>query len=167
MGSYMEDKVKKDKMTLAVFSGDLDKALSAFILATTAASMGMEVKMFFTFWGLNIIKKNDGGISSKGFIRKMLNLINRGGTNRLTMSKFNFMGAGTTMMKQMMKDVNIPSIEEMISMAHEMGVKMYPCSTSIGVMGIDENAFRPEVEETVGAAFFLGEATNSKISYFI
>lgn len=156
-----------DKMALVVFSGDLDRALAAFILATTGASMGMEVKMFFTFWGLNIIKKNEGSIKSKGFMRKMLNMINRGGSKRLTLSKYNMMGMGTWMMKQLMKDVNMPSIDEFIKMAHEMGVKMYPCSTSCGVMGVPEAAFRPEVEEIAGAAFFLNEARESRISLFI
>jgi peroxiredoxin family protein len=156
-----------DKMALVVFSGDLDKALAAFILATTGASMGMEVKMFFTFWGLNIIKKNEGTIKSKGFMRKMLNMINRGGSNRLTLSKYNMMGMGTWMMKQLMKDVNMPSMDEFIKMAHQMGVKMYPCSTSCGIMGVPEDSFRPEVEEIAGAAFFLNEARESRISLFI
>ena len=73
----------KEKMAMVVFSGDLDKALAAFILATTAASMGMGVSMFFTFWGLNVIKKNEGKIESKGLMRKMMNLLNRGGSERL------------------------------------------------------------------------------------
>jgi len=66
---------EKEKMCLAVFSGELDKALAAFFLATTAASMGWEVSMFFTFWGLNIIKKNEGPIKSKGLMNKMFNII--------------------------------------------------------------------------------------------
>ena len=156
-----------DKLALVIFSGDLDRALAAFILATTGASMGMEVKMFFTFWGLNIIKKNEGTIKSKGFLRKMLNLINRGGSKRLTMSKYNMMGIGTWMMKKLMKDVNMPSIDEFISMAHQMGVKFYACSTSCGVMGIPEESFIPEVEEIAGAAFFLNEARESRVSLFI
>jgi len=84
---------------LVLFSGDLDKALAAFILATTAASMGMEVTMFFTFWGLNVIKRNEGPIKSKGIMRKMLNVLNRGGSSRLKLSKFNMLGMGTWMMK--------------------------------------------------------------------
>ena len=87
---------EKEKMTIVMFSGDLDKALGAFIIATTAASMDMEVTIFFTFWGLNIIKKNTGKIKSQGFFRKMLNLINRGGSQRLKLSKFNMMGMGNT-----------------------------------------------------------------------
>ena len=70
---------EKEKLTIVVFSGELDKALAAFIIATTGASMGMDVTMFFTFWGLNILKKNEGGIQGKGFKQKMFSILNRGG----------------------------------------------------------------------------------------
>ncbi|MFC2040580.1 DsrE/DsrF/DrsH-like family protein [Chloroflexota bacterium] len=158
---------EKEKFTLVLFSGDLDKALAAFMMATTAASMNMEVTMFFTFWGLNILKKDRGGIKSKGIMRKMLNLINRGGSSRLTLSKFNMMGLGTWMMKKLMKDVNMPTIEEFIKMAEEMGVKMIPCSTSCGVMGIPEEGFRPEAMGIAGAAYFINEARESKVTVFV
>ena len=158
---------EKEKLTIVVFSGDLDRALAAFILATTGASMGMEVSMFFTFWGLNIIKKNEGGIRSKGLMRKMLNFMNRGGSRRLKLSKFNMLGLGTWMMKQMMKDINYPSIDDFITMAKDMGVKLVACTTSCGVMGLSEDAFRSEVDSMAGAAYFLGEARNSKVALFI
>jgi len=158
---------EKEKLTIVVFSGDLDRALAAFMLATTGASMGMEVSMFFTFWGLNIIKKNEGGIKSKGLMRKMLNFMNRGGSKRLKLSKFNMLGLGTWMMKRLMKDINMPSVDEFITMAHEMGVKLIACTTTCGVMGVPEDAFRSEVESLAGAAYFLGEARNSKVTLFI
>jgi len=157
----------KEKLSIVVFSGDLDRALAAFILATTGASMGMEVSMFFTFWGLNIIKKNEGGIKSKGLMRKMLNFMNRGGSKRLKLSKFNMFGLGTWMMKRLMKDINYPSIDEFIAMAHQMGVKLIACTTTCGVMGLPEDAFRSEVESLAGAAYFLGEARESKVVLFI
>jgi len=158
---------EKEKLTIVVFSGELDRALAAFMLATTGASMGMDVQMFFTFWGLNIIKKNEGSIKSKGIIRKMLNFMNRGGSKRLKLSKFHMLGLGTWMMKGLMKDINMPSIDEFITMAHEMGVKLIACTTSCGVMGLPEDAFRSEVDSLVGAAYFLGEARESKVSLFI
>ena len=159
---------EKEKLTIVMFSGDLDHALAGFIVATTAASMGMEVSMYFTFWGLNIIKKNEGKIRSKGLMQKMMNLINRGGSNRLAISKFNMLGLGTGMMKKMMKEVNMPSLDEFIVMAKEMGVKLIPCSTTCGVMGgLPEDAFRSEVTSLAGAAFFLNEARQSKVTLFI
>jgi peroxiredoxin family protein len=158
---------EKEKMTIVVFSGDLDKALAAFILATTGASMGMDVSMFFTFWGLNILKKNEGGPGGKGIMKKMLNFMNRGGSRRLKLSRFHMFGMGTAMMKKFMKDSHLPSVDEFIQMARDMGVKLIPCSTSCGIMGLNEGAFREEVGSLAGAAFFLNEARQSKVTLFI
>lgn len=160
----MED---KEKLTMVVFSGDLDRALAAFIIATTAASMGLQVTMFFTFWGLNIIKKNQDSVKSKGVMYKMLNVMNRGGTKRLKLSKLHMMGMGTWMMKKLMKDVNMPTIDELITMANEMGVRLVACTTTCGVMGVSEESFRSEVTSLAGAAYFLGEATDSRATLFI
>ena len=159
---------EKDKLTIVMFSGNLDHALAGFTLATTAASMGMDVSMFFTYWGLNIIKKNEGKIRSRGLMKKLLNLMNRGGSKRLKLSRFNMFGLGTWMMKKLMKDANVPSLDEMIAMAQEMGVKLVPCSTTCGVMGLSEkDAFRENIASLAGAAFFLNEARESKVTLFI
>ncbi len=157
----------EDKMTIIAFSGDLDKTLAAFILATTAASMGMRVSIFFTFWGLNIIKRNQGPIRSRGLLKKMLNLVNRGGSGRLKLSRFNMAGAGTAMMKKLMRETNMPTVDDFISMAKDMGVEFIACTTSCGVMGVDEDAFIPMVDKMAGAATYLDEARNSKINLFI
>ncbi len=141
---------EKEKMSIVVFSADLDRALAAFILATTGASMGMEVSMFSTFW-----------------MRKMLNLMNRGGSKRLKLSKFNMLGIGTWMMEKLMKEINMPSIDELITLSHQMGVKLIACTTTCGVMGLSEDSFRSEVESLAGAAYFLGEARESKVTLFI
>ncbi len=158
---------EKKKLTIGMFSGDLDKALAGFMLATTAASMGMDVSIFFTFWGLNIIKKNEGRIKSKGIMRKMLNIINRGGSKRLKLSRFNMFGLGTWMIKRLMKEINQPSLDEMITMAKDMGVKLIPCTTTCGMMGLSEDAFRGETSDLAGAAYFLAEASESKVTLFI
>jgi peroxiredoxin family protein len=159
---------EKEKLTIVMFSGSLDHALAGFTVATTAASMGMEVSMFFTYWGLNIIKKNEGQIRSKGLMKKMMNLMNRGGSKRLKLSRFNMFGLGTWMMKKFMKEANYPSIDEMITMAQEMGVKLVPCSTTCGIMGMsDEGTFREQIASLAGAAFFLNEARQSKVTLFI
>ena len=123
--------------------------------------------MFFTFWGLNIIKKNEGGIKSKGLMQKMLNFMNRGGSKRLKLSKFNMLGLGTWMMKRLMKQVNMLSVDDLITMAHQMGVKLIACTNTCGVMGLAEDSFRSEVESLAGAAYFLGEARESKVTLFI
>jgi peroxiredoxin family protein len=159
--------VEKEKMSIVMFSGDLDKAIAGFILATTGASMGMDVTMYFTFWGLNIIKKNEGSLESKGLMKKMLNWMNRGGSKRLKLSKFNMFGLGPWMIKRLMKETNTPSIDEFIKMAQDMGVKLIPCSTSCGIMGLPESSFRKGVADLAGAAYFLNEARQSKVTLFI
>ena len=157
----------KERVTLVVFSGELDKALAAFNIAIGAASMGMEVSMFFTFWGLNVIKRNEGGIKSKGIMRRMLNFMNRGGSKRLHLSRFHMIGMGTWMMKQLMKDVNFPQLDELIAMAKGMGVKFIACTTSMGMMGISKDAFIPEVDSFAGVATYLAEAKEGKVNLFI
>jgi len=161
--------VKKDKLTIAMLSGDMERALAALMLAVTAASMGMEASIYFTFWGLNVIKKNDGAPKGKGLMKRMLNIMNRGGSSRLKLSRFNMLGLGTWMMKRLMKDANMPSIDEYITMAHEMGVKLIACTTTCGVMGLaaEKESFRSEVTTVAGAAYFLSEAADSKVTLFI
>jgi peroxiredoxin family protein len=156
-----------EKMTLIVFSGDMDKTLAAFNLAVGAASMGMEVSMFFTFWGLNVIKKNDGPIKSKGIMRKMLNFMNRGGAKRLPLSKFHMFGMGKWMMGKLMKDSKFPSPQELMTMAHQSGVKFIACTTSMGMMGLGKEAFIPEVDSYAGVATYLADAKDGRINLFI
>ena len=156
-----------EKVTLVVFSGELDKALAAFNIAIGAASMGMEVSMFFTFWGLNVIKRNEGSTKSKGIMRRMLNFMNRGGSKRLHLSKFHMLGMGTWMMKRLMKDGNFPQLEELMAVAKEMGVKFIACTTSMGMMGIGKEAFIPEVDSFAGVATYLAEAREGKVNLFV
>jgi peroxiredoxin family protein len=159
---------EKKKLTIVLFSGELDRALAAFMLAATAASMDIAVTMFFTFWGLNVIKKNDAKIKNKGFMRKMFGWLNKGGSKRLKLSKFHMMGMGTAMIKKLMRSMKMPTLDELITMSHDMGVKLYACSTTCGLMGLGDGDFRDEVEPgIVGAAFFLGEAVESNSSLFI
>ena len=156
-----------EKVTLVVFSGELDKALAAFNIAIGAASMGMEVSMFFTFWGLNIVKKNEGLIKSRGIMRKMLNFMNRGGSKRLPLSKFHMLGLGKWMMGKLMRKVKSPSLEEMMALAKESGVKFIACTTTMGMMGISKEAFIPEVDSFAGVATYLAEAKEGRVNLFI
>jgi peroxiredoxin family protein len=158
---------EKEKMTLILFSGEMDKALAAFNIAIGGASSGMEVTIFFTFWGLNVIKKNEGSIESKGIMRKMLNFMNRGGAKRLPLSKFHMMGMGKWMMLKLMKDINFPDVDELMRTAKEFNVKFIACTTTIGMMGLTHDAFIPEVDSFAGVATYLAEARESKVNLFI
>ncbi len=158
--------MEKEKMVIAVFSGDLDKVLAAFFLATSAASMGLEVKMFFTFWGLNVVRKPKL-TSGKTPLQKLMNFMNRGGAGRLPLSKYNFLGLGPLMMKTMMRQSKVPDVPELVRTAQELGVKLLVCTTTFAFMGFKKEDFIDGIAEYCGAATFLQEARESKLSYFI
>ncbi len=156
-----------EKITLVVFSGEMDKAMAAFNIAIGAASMGMEVSMFFTFWGLNIIKKNEGSIKSRGMMRKMLNFMNRGGSKRLPLSRFHMLGLGKWMMSKLMRETKFPSVDELIATAKEAGVKFIACTNTMGVMGLSKEAFISEVDSFGGVAAYLAEAKEGRVNLFV
>jgi len=156
----------KEKMTIIFFSGTMDKAVAALILATTAASMGMEVTVFFTFWGLGFLKKGRK-FAGKNLFQRMLEIMLPKNRNSLPLTCFNMMGMGPWMMEKLMKQTRTPGIEELFGLAKELKVRLVPCSTSCGVMGADRENFIDGVEEPAGAAFYLKEAKEAKINLFI
>lgn len=156
-----------EKTTIIVFSNDLDKALAAFNIATGSASMGMEVTMFFTFWGLNVIRKEKSEKKPLNWMKRMLGLLNRGGADRLKLSKFDMAGIGTYMMKTLMKKSKFPSVEEFIAISKELGVKIVACNTTMELMGINKQDLIPEVDAIAGVATYLAAANESKINLFI
>jgi len=157
----------KNKVTIVVFSGDLDRVLAAFNIAMGAASMGMEATLFFTFWGLNVLKKNRAKNTGKGLMKKMLGWMNKGGTDRLKLSKFNMGGMGTWMMKKLMRRHKMPTVDEMIELAKGLGVKMVACTITMGIMGIEKEALRPEIDSCAGVITYLAEAQESRVNLFI
>lgn len=156
----------QEKMSIVVFSGELDRVMAAFIIATTAAAMGLEVNMFFTFWGLNVLRKKKL-TAGKKVLQKLMNALNRGGAGRLGLSKFNMLGLGPAMMKIMMKQSRLPSIPEFVTTAKKLGVKFTACTTTFSFMGFKKDDFIDGVDAYAGAATFLGDALNSRVSYFI
>ncbi len=110
MGGNMAEDASVEKATIVVFSGELDRAVACFNIANTAAAMGMEVTMFFTFWGLNVIRKQGGLSRPKDFARRMLGWLNPGGADSLKLSRLHMLGLGTGMMKGLMKKERMPSL---------------------------------------------------------
>jgi peroxiredoxin family protein len=153
------------KCTIVVFSGDMDKVFAAFIIATTAAAMGMETTMFFTFWGLKAIQK--GNPTGTGFFGKMLSFMNRGGIDRLGPSKFNFGGIGRWMFKKMMADQNVTTLPELLQTAIDLDVRLLACLMSMDVMEIQQADLIDEVDDVVGAATMIAEAQQSQVQFFI
>ncbi|MEG0249423.1 MAG: DsrE/DsrF/DrsH-like family protein [Peptostreptococcus sp.] len=155
----------KNGATMVVFSGDLDKAIASFIIATGAASMGKEVTMFFTFWGLNILRKADVSVKKEG-IEKMFGKMMPKGVDELKISKMNMAGMGTKMIKEVMEKKNVDSLELLMNRAKEMGVHFVACAMSMDIMGIKEEELVDGVE-IAGVASYLSNTDDSNLNLFI
>lgn len=155
-----------DDKSMVVFSGDLDKALASFIIANGAAAMGRKVTMFFTFWGLNILRRRDKVKVKKTFIEKMFGAMMPRGTTKLKLSKMNMLGMGSVMMKGIMKKKNVMTLDELVADALKNGVKIVACTMSMDVMGIKREELIDGIEYA-GVASFLGAAETSDTTLFI
>ncbi len=155
----------EDKVAIIVFSGDLDKVLAAFVIATGAAALGQDVSMFFTFWGLSVLKKKSE-LDGKNLFEKMMAMMSPASSKQLPVSQMNYFGVGAKMLRKMMADKNVASLEEMMEMSQDMGVKMLACEMSRDVMGITEKELIPGLEPA-GVASFLSESLRSRTNLFI
>ncbi len=161
----LEESQPDDMVALIVFSGELDRVLAAFVIATGAAALGQEVSMFFTFWGLSVLKQGRT-LAGKGLFEKMMTVMSPNNSTDLPVSKMNYFGVGAKMLRQMMKDSGVSSLEEMMAMCKEMGVKMLACEMSKDVMGIRDEELMDGLEPA-GVAAFLGESLRSRTNLFI
>ena len=152
--------------TIIVFDGDMDKVLASFVIANGALAMGRPVTMFFTFWGLNALRRSENVRVKKNLIEKMFGWMLPRGAGKLKLSKMNMGGMGTAMMKGIMKDKNIDSLETMMKKAMENGVKIIACSMSMDVMGIRPEELIDGVE-IGGVGTYLGAAEDSDVNLFI
>lgn len=156
----------KEGATLVVFSGDLDKAIASFIIATGAASLGKKVTMFFTFWGLNILKRKDKPVVIKDTVAKMFDTMLPSHAGNLPLSKMHMGGMGPRMIKYIMKKNNVDDIETLIDNALKIGVKVVACSMSMDLMGIKQEEFIDGVE-IGGVASYLAATDDSGLNLFI
>lgn len=152
--------------TIIVFDGDMDKVMASLIIANGAAAMGRKVTMFYTFWGLNALRKSNKVNVKKSFIEKMFGAMMPRGLGKLSLSKMNMLGMGKTMMKSVMRQKNVASLEELMQSAMAKGVKMIACTMSMDVMGIKEEELIDGVE-LAGVATYLGDAELSNVNLFI
>ena len=160
------DVISGQGKTMVVFSGDMDKALASFIIANGAAAMGRPVTMFFTFWGLNILRKPEKQHVKKSAVEKMFGAMMPRGSRKLKLSKMNMGGMGTKMMKRVMREKNVETLENLMKQAMENGVKLVACTMSMDVMGIRKEEIIDGVE-FAGVASYLGDAENSDVNLFI
>src|SRR5208337_387612 len=161
----VEERAPEDRVSLVVFSGDLDRVLAAFVIATGAAAMGQQVSMFFTFWGLSLLRKGRQ-LSGKTIFQKMMALMSPRSSQSLPVSKMNYFGVGAKMLRSMMKEKNVSSLENMISLARDLGVRMIVCEMSRDLMGISDSELMGGLE-CGGVATFLGDSLKSRTSLFI
>ncbi|MEX5217754.1 MAG: DsrE/DsrF/DrsH-like family protein [Nitrospiraceae bacterium] len=158
---------KPDRVTIVLLSGDLDRAMAAFIIATGAAAMGMQVTMFFTFWGLNTIRKTGASSSAADWLRRMFGFLNKGGADQLPLSRFHFGGLGTKMMQKVMKQNRMPGVPELMQTALDLGVRFIACTTTMGLMGIGKETLIDGIDQFAGVTTYLAEAKQGSVNLFI
>jgi len=158
----------EDKLSMVVFSGDLDKLLAAFIIATGAMAMYEEVVMFFTFWATAALRDPNKNPKGKDFMSKMFGFMLPKGADNVVLSKMNMGGMGTSMLKGLMQKKNVMSLSKLIKQAGDSGVKIYVCQMSMDLMGFTQEELidYPDMKPA-GVAKFLQEAGSSKASLFI
>lgn len=156
----------KDGQTMVVFSGDLDKAIASFIIANGAATMGKKVTMFFTFWGLNVLRKSEKVSVPKNIIEKAFGIMMPRGSKKLGLSRMNMGGMGAKMIRGVMNNKNIQSLEDLMDAAIKNGVEIVACTMSMDVMGIKKEELIDGITYG-GVGYYLGEADDSNINLFI
>jgi len=143
------------RLSLICFSGDFDKLVATFTLASGAAAVGYEVSVFFTFWGLNVIRRATGRRPiGRGFLARAFNFL-QGGIRKVPLSRLNLGGLSPRLMSMMMKKRNVASLPELIEAAIALKVNFYACEMSMNILGTEKSDFIPEVKEVIGVAKFM------------
>jgi peroxiredoxin family protein len=158
--------VPHQKLVIFAWSGDLDRVWPTLILATTGAAMGMQTTVFFTFWGLFPLVKDQVRITGENWMQKLLSTMDRPGLEHLKLGKMNFAGAGPTMMRKLAKEHNVASPTELIELAKDLGVKLVPCQMTMDLLGLTREDMIDGLEEPAGATTALLEAQDA-VTLFI
>lgn len=151
----MSEEKQSKKLSIIAFSGDFDKLTAVFTLATGAASVGYEVNLFFTFWGLDAIKIKQGRSPvGKGFLPKVFGIF-MGGLKSAPVSRLNFLGASPKIFRYLMRKKNVATLEELVEAAKTLGINFYACEMAMHILGLQKRDFIPEVKDVLGVATFL------------
>ncbi|HEU4947847.1 MAG TPA: DsrE/DsrF/DrsH-like family protein [Kribbella sp.] len=156
-----------ESMTIIAWSGDLDRMWPTLILSSTGAAYGMDTTVFFTFWGLFTLVRDDIRITGDNAMTKMLSGVNRPGIGRMKLSKLNMAGAGPWMMRKLAADQKIADPGELVGMCIDLGVKLWPCEMTMDLLGLRHDQLIDGVGEPVGAATALSAMSRSQINLFI
>lgn len=163
---HAEEAGERTDKSMVIFSGELDKVIAGFIIANGAAAMGRDVTMFFTFWGLNALRKSENVPVKKTFMEKMFGFMMPRGAGKLKLSNMNMAGMGSVMMKSIMKQKNVDTLETLMETAKRSGVKIVVCTMSMDVMGIKKEELIDGLEYG-GVASFLAASERSDATLFI
>lgn len=154
-------------MAIVCWSNDLDRVWPTLILATTGAASGMDVNVFYTFWGLRALQRSEKRVTGENWMQKAESIVDRGGLEHLRLGKIHFGGMGTKMIKKLAKDYKVADPAELMEMAMDLGVKMYPCQMTMDLYGLTKEDFIDGIEPSMGAASFLDMAADADIQLFI
>lgn len=167
-GSEDINLVRKDQLSIAIISGDMDKIMAAMIISLAAAAMDTKVELFFSFWGIGALRDPKKHAKGKNIISKMFGMMLPNGRNKLKLSKFNMMGMGPAMMKGLMKQQGVMSLDEMFKQAGELGVRITVCEMTMNLMGFkkEEIIDYPHLSYA-GAATFVADAGESAMQWMI
>jgi len=156
---------EKKKLSIVSFSGDFDKSIAVFTLATGAAAVGYETNIFFTFWGLNTVKLKKGRYPlGKGVLDRTFNVL-MGGFRNLPLSRLNFFGASPVLMTHMMKKNNVATLPELVDAAKALNVNFYACEMAMHILGVKKDDLIPEIKEVLGVAKFLENADGGEVLF--
>jgi peroxiredoxin family protein len=161
------NEAEPQRMAIICWSNDLDRVWPVMILATTGAASGLEVDVFFTFWGLRVLQKNGQRVTGNNWMQKAESLFDHGGNEHLKLSKLHFGGMGTSMIKMLAKQHQVASVSELMEMAIEAGVRLHPCQMTMDLYGLKTSDFIDGVQPTLGAASFIDMAAKADIQLFI
>ena len=162
-----DDEEPAKRMALICWSSALDRVWPVLILATTWAASGMELDIFFTFWGLRVLQQPDKRITGKNWKQKGESFMDKGGAANLKLGKMHMKGMGTSMIKGLAKDHGVASPQDLIEMAIDLGVRFHPCQMTMDLYGLANEDFIDGLQPTCGAAAFLDIAANADIQLFI
>jgi peroxiredoxin family protein len=162
----VREHVPHRKLVIMAWSGDLDRVWPTLILGTTGAAMGMETTIFFTFWGLFPLVRDDVRITGDSWMQKLLSTMDRPGLEHVKLGKMNFAGAGPAMMRKLAKEHQVASPEELVALAKDLGVKLVPCQMTMDLLGLHTDDLIDGLQPPAGATTALVEAQDA-ITLFI
>ncbi len=161
------DEERQKRMAIVCWSNDLDRVWPTMILASTGAASGLDVSIFFTFWGLRVLQRNDKRTTGTNWKQRGESVMDRGGTEHLKLSKMHMGGMGTAMIKSLAKQYNVASPTELLGMAADLGVRLYPCQMTMELYGLTKDDFIDNLETPLGAASAIEMMSEADINLFI